>query len=86
VCACAKGEEPAVTNCDDCGGLQGVGVHQLCLDYIWYSSPPPPSPLRLTGVLETPAAELVTRHYALPSHEFPSDHIPLLAEFTLAQP
>lgn len=71
------GEEPAVTNCDDCGGLEGVTVHQLCLDYIWYCR----DSLRVTGVLETPPVESITRHYALPSELFPSDHIPLLAEF-----
>lgn len=66
-----------MTNCDDCGGLEGVTVHQLCLDYIWYSS----ESLRVTGVLETPPVETITQHYALPSQLFPSDHIPLLAEF-----
>lgn len=66
-----------MTNCDDCGGLEGVTVHQLCLDYIWYGG----QFLEVTGVLETPSAEAITQHYALPSENFPSDHIPLMAQF-----
>lgn len=71
------GVEPTVTNSDDCGGLDGVRVHQLCLDYIWYSG----QSLDVSAVLETPSAEDISRHCALPSQHFPSDHIPLLAEF-----
>jgi len=74
---CVQGEEPAVTNCDDSGGLEGVTVHQLCLDYIWYST----QSVRVSAVLETPPAEVITKHYALPSEDFPSDHIALLAQF-----
>jgi len=68
--------EPSVTNCDDCGGLNDVIVHQLCLDYIWFSE----QSLEVTAVLETPSSELITKHYALPSIMYPSDHIPLMAE------
>jgi mRNA deadenylase 3'-5' endonuclease subunit Ccr4 len=72
-----QGCEPAVTNSDDSGGLDNVTVHQLCLDYFWYC----PQSLEVAGVLETPSSESIAKHYALPSIEFPSDHIPLLAEF-----
>ena len=81
-CTCVQGTEPAVTNCDDCGGLESVNVHQLCLDYIWYC----PQSLGVTAVLETPPAEVITQHYALPSEQFPSDHIPLLAQFRFTSP
>ena len=79
---CVQGGEPAVTNCDDCGGLEGVTVHQLCLDYIWYCR----QSLDVTGVLETPPADVITEHYALPSENFPSDHIPLMAQFRFISP
>lgn len=73
------GREPPVTNCDDEGGLRADGqrqVHQLCLDYIWTSG------LQVDCVLETPSTDVITEHYALPSTLFPSDHIPLLAQFS----
>jgi 2',5'-phosphodiesterase len=75
------GKEPAVTNCDDSGGIDNVTVHQLCLDYIWFDQ----QSLDVAAVLQTPPSEIITRHYALPSVVFPSDHIALSADFRLLQ-
>ena len=72
-----KGSEPEVTNSDDCGGLDNIIVHQLCLDYFWFC----PQSLDVVAVLETPSSDDIAKHYALPSEEHPSDHIPLVAEF-----
>ena len=65
-----------MTNCDDASEDAGV-VKPLCLDYVWFS----PHSLDVTAVLETPPLEALMRHHCLPSILFPSDHIPLAAEF-----
>lgn len=71
----ALGSEPPITNCDD--ACQSY-LCKMCLDYIFYC----PMSLEVVGVLDTPSAASLTKHYALPSVDFPSDHIPLLAEIT----
>ncbi|XP_013406255.1 glucose-repressible alcohol dehydrogenase transcriptional effector [Lingula anatina] len=68
------GKEPSITNCDDAcqdGRFDG------CLDYIWYSH----ESISALGVLETPSSEPIMRFHALPSDLFPSDHIPIKAQF-----
>lgn len=69
----ALGCEPPITNCDDAGQSY---LTKLCLDYIFYC----PTSLEVAGVLDTPCSASITKHYALPSIDFPSDHIPLMAE------
>ncbi|KAG8459495.1 hypothetical protein KFE25_012830 [Diacronema lutheri] len=49
------------------------------LDYIWYTS----DLLEVVSILEAPNKEDITRSVALPSAQFPSDHIPLGVEFRL---
>ncbi len=69
-----QGTEPAITNCDDCGLPERTN---LCLDYFWFSH----QSLEVSAVLETPPTEAIMRHYAMPSVLFPSDHLPIKAEF-----
>lgn len=69
----ALGSEPPITNCDD--ACQSY-LCKLCLDYIFYC----PTSLEVVGVLDMPSTSSITKHYALPSVDFPSDHLPLMAE------
>jgi len=75
LCICEQGREPDITNSDDVGL---TSPRRLCLDYIWYE----PQSLEVVAALATPPSDFITKHYALPSVDFPSDHLPLLAEFT----
>jgi len=65
--------EPPITNCDEAGQSYRS---ELCLDYIWYC----PDSLDVCGVLDLPPVEAILKHTALPSVDFPSDHLPLMAE------
>lgn len=49
------------------------------LDYVWYTS----DLLEVAAILEAPDEADITRGTALPSPQFPSDHIPLAVEFRL---
>ena len=69
-----QGAEPEMTNCDEVGLPSPC---RLCLDYIWFV----PRSLEVVAVLGTPPGEFITEHHALPSVDFPSDHLPLIAEF-----
>lgn len=71
----ALGHEPRVTNCD--GAHEDEIVRPLCVDYIWFYN------LDVVSVLETPSFEAIVEHVALPSVNFPSDHLPLVAKFLL---
>jgi mRNA deadenylase 3'-5' endonuclease subunit Ccr4 len=71
------GKEPEVTNCE-AYAWPGF-VHELCLDYIWYTR----DSLVLQNVLETPSREVIRQQHGLPSTFFPSDHISLAAIFKL---
>jgi mRNA deadenylase 3'-5' endonuclease subunit Ccr4 len=51
-----------------------------CLDYIFYS----PDSLRVASLLGLPKLERVSRMTALPSADFPSDHLPLVVDFTFS--
>jgi len=68
-----QGREPEITNSDEVGLAAPC---RLCLDYIWFA----PRSLEVVAVLATPPSEFITKHYALPSVDFPSDHLPLVAE------
>ena len=74
-----QGYEPEITNADDFDSRAGVkGVQTYTLDYIWYTN----KALDLKGVLETPPRSVILEHTGLPSELFPSDHLPLNAEFS----
>ena len=47
------------------------------LDYIWADSG---AGLRPSGFMPMPPLEAVTAEVALPSSEFPSDHLPMVAD------
>ena len=49
----------------------------LILDYIWF----PDNLLRVDRILDMPPIEALSEHHALPSKLFPSDHLPIAAEF-----
>ena len=68
-------QEPLVTNCD--GAHSDGKIRPLCVDYIWYSV----DSLDVLSVLDTPSVDILTKHVALPSELFPSDHVPLMAKF-----
>jgi CCR4-NOT transcription complex subunit 6 len=65
--------------------LTNVQEHfQGCLDYIWYD----PESLQLESILENPVTsqelkESVFKYTALPNPFYPSDHLPIMAEFSL---
>ncbi len=63
------GSDPAFTTCS--ADFTGT------LDYIWYEM----GSLRPVNALVMPSEQAVTEYGALPSHVFPSDHLPLLASF-----
>ncbi|ELT88817.1 hypothetical protein CAPTEDRAFT_225165 [Capitella teleta] len=71
------GKEPEITNCE-AYAWPGY-VHELCLDYIWYTR----ESIVLQNVLKTPSREIVRQQHGLPSDHFPSDHISLAAIFKL---
>lgn len=75
-CPGVQGAEPDMTNCD-AEAWKGF-VHEICVDYFWYTQDLTPS-----GVLATPSRESMRKHLALPSVLHPSDHIPLLAGFKI---
>ena len=75
-----QGHEPEITNADDFDSRAGVqGVQTYTLDYIWYTN----RALHLKGVLEIPPRSVILEHTGLPSEIFPSDHLPLKAEFLI---
>jgi mRNA deadenylase 3'-5' endonuclease subunit Ccr4 len=61
--------EPRYTNFT--GSFVGV------LDYIFFTK----NHLRVLGSLDMPSDEVVSEFTALPSPRFPSDHLPLVADF-----
>jgi len=69
-----QGAEPEMTNSDEVGLASPC---QLCLDYIWFE----PRSLEVIATLATPPSDFIMNHYSLPSVDFPSDHLPILAEF-----
>jgi len=71
---CEQDQEPDITNSDEAGMTSPC---QLCLDYIWFQ----PQSLEVVAALATPPSDFIMKHYSLPSVDFPSDHLPLLAEF-----
>ena len=74
-----QGYEPEITNADDFDSRAGVqGVQTYTLDYIWYTN----RALDVKGVLETPPRSVILESTGLPSEYFPSDHLPLNAEFS----
>ena len=77
-----QGQEPSLTNCD--GSVVRAsqeGLYKGCLDYIWYSA----DRLIPTAVLDVPKEQLIDQHIGLPSKIFPSDHLPIYAEFQFKQ-
>ena len=77
-----QGYEPEITNADDFDSRAGVkGVQTYTLDYIWYTN----KALDLKGVLEMPPRSVILEHTGLPSELFPSDHLPLNAEFSFGK-
>ncbi len=65
-----QGHEPSVTS---------AGDMPLCLDYIWYS----PDNLRVSQVLNVPDnVDILHQRTPQSCVLFPSDHIPLQAQFT----
>jgi len=71
---CVQGREPDITNSDEVGLSSPC---QLCLDYIWFV----PNSLEVVAVLATPPSDYIMNNYSLPSAHFPSDHLPLVADF-----
>ena len=86
---CNGGQEPAFTNF--------TPTFAETLDYIFYANNPfhpqrkigfdtqPPLSQRgldVVRVRKLPSREVVSRHVALPSPRFPSDHLPVLVDFT----
>jgi len=69
-----QGHEPDITNSDVVGLTEPC---QLCLDYIWFA----PQSLDVVATLATPPSDFIMKHYSLPSVDFPSDHLPIVAEF-----
>ena len=53
-----------------------VGGFVGCLDYVWFDS----SGLVSTASMPMPPLEAVTAETALPNSEFPSDHLPMVAD------
>lgn len=49
------------------------------VDYIWYSSPS----LHCHGVVEMTPAGILFKHRELPTKHHPSDHLSLVADFSL---
>jgi len=80
--AVALGREPAFTNRGifDDGGLPNVFC--ATLDYIWHTR----DTLTPVAVLEGVPVEVAAREVGLPATGFPSDHIPLYAEYAFAPP
>ncbi|TPP65849.1 Nocturnin [Fasciola gigantica] len=74
------GSEPDYTTWKIRGGKRLVQVEEACrtIDYIWYSS----NVLRPLGVWSLPTKEEIGP-YGLPSTIFPSDHLNLVADFSL---
>mmetsp|Transcript_5071 Transcript_5071/g.7001 ORF Transcript_5071/g.7001 Transcript_5071/m.7001 type:complete len:536 (+) Transcript_5071:278-1885(+) len=63
--------EPAFTSCTE--------VFACTLDYIWYLE----DQLQLTELLELPSFEHAAQDRGLPSKNYPSDHVSLMAKFQL---
>lgn len=75
-----QGKEPDVTNIDESVVDENQdGLYSGCLDYIWYT----PGKLVPAAVLDIPDDEVLRLHQGLPSIVFPSDHLPLYAQFQL---
>lgn len=57
-----------------------------CLDYIFYrgAQGKPMEALQLLQALPLPSAQDLQPHVPLPSPDYPSDHLPLMADFKLA--
>jgi mRNA deadenylase 3'-5' endonuclease subunit Ccr4 len=75
-CAVA-GREPPYTTCH--------GRYIGTVDYVWYTAEPVGeggATLRALGVLQPP--RLAGIHSGLPSAEWPSDHVALVADFEVA--
>ncbi|XP_064627850.1 uncharacterized protein LOC135487716 [Lineus longissimus] len=70
-----KGRNPEATNCDPLS-LTDDPVFIGCLDYIWYNS----KTIGCSGVVDTPPQRLLKEEVGLPSTNFPSDHIYLMAK------
>ena len=67
-----RSEHPSFTNYT--GNFKGV------LDYIFYSRK---SPLLLKRILKIPKSGELRENIAIPNRKWPSDHLPLLAEFSV---
>jgi len=74
------GKEPDTTNIDESMvGDSQVEMYSGCLDYIWYSQ----EKVKPITVLDIPHKDILHKHEGLPSVIFPSDHLPIYAEFEL---
>ena len=75
-----QGKEPEMTCVGDFGNLIGrPGIHTDTLDYVWFTQ----GSLKATGALRTPERSVLLKYTGLPSPLFPSDHLPVKAQFTV---
>lgn len=76
--ATALGAEPPFTNY----AIRHSHVFSGTLDYIFHT----PATLTVESVLDTIPMDVAASEAALPNRRFPSDHLPLYAEFTFRRP
>ena len=77
-----QGREPYLTHCNESvTRASQVGIFKDCVGYIWYSA----DRLIPTAVLDVPNQQLIDQRIGLTSKIFPSDHLPIYAEFQFKQ-